>query len=150
MVEVMTVTVQLVKLVISIIIAVIAQYLAIKVFDWMTTEIDEMAELKKGNVAVGVVLGAVVISIAAIIASGISGLLATTDWMAFAQSFMWLIVAIIIAVGAQFVALSLFMSLTKGIDEQKELKRGNVAVGVVLGAIMIALALVIQAGMPKF
>jgi len=38
--------------------------LAIRLFDYMTMDIDENAELKKGNVAVALVLAALVFSIA--------------------------------------------------------------------------------------
>jgi uncharacterized membrane protein YjfL (UPF0719 family) len=143
------------KLVLAIILAVLAQYIAIRMFDWLTKDIDEMAELKKGNVAIAVVLAAVVLSVATIIGSGISAISIplTFDldaWIKLISSFGVLVVAIVLAVIAQFLALNIFDKLTKGIDEQLELKKGNVAVAIVLGAIMFSIAQVIQSGLPKF
>ena len=143
------------KLVLAIILAVLAQYIAIRMFDWLTKDIDEMAELKKGNVAIAVVLAAVVLSVATIIGSGISAISIplTFDldaWIKLISSFGVLVFAIVLAVIAQFLALNIFDKLTKGIDEQLELKKGNVAVAIVLGAIMFSIAQVIQSGLPKF
>jgi len=36
--------------------------IALRVFNWMTPGIDEMAELKNGNVAVAIVMGATVLA----------------------------------------------------------------------------------------
>lgn len=43
----------------------------IKVWDWITP-IDEWEELKKGNIAVGIVTAAVILSLAIIVAAAIS------------------------------------------------------------------------------
>jgi uncharacterized membrane protein YjfL (UPF0719 family) len=41
---------------------------ALKVFNWMTPGINEMEELKKGNIGVAIVLAAVVLSMAVVVA----------------------------------------------------------------------------------
>jgi uncharacterized membrane protein YjfL (UPF0719 family) len=41
--------------------------IAIKIFDIMTKDIDEIAELKKGNVAIGLVLAAVILGMSFIV-----------------------------------------------------------------------------------
>ncbi len=42
--------------------------IALKVFTWMTPGIDEMEELKKGNIGVAIVLAAVVLAMALVVA----------------------------------------------------------------------------------
>ncbi len=52
------------ELAISLLVAVFSLFLAIKVFDKLTHGIDEWAELKKGNMAIAIVMSAVIIGIA--------------------------------------------------------------------------------------
>ena len=55
---------KLAELAISLLVAVFSLFLAIKVFDKLTHGIDEWAELKKGNMAIALVMSAVIVSIA--------------------------------------------------------------------------------------
>jgi len=41
--------------------------IAIKVFDWLSTDIEEWEEIKKGNIGVSLILIALIVSVAAII-----------------------------------------------------------------------------------
>ncbi len=41
---------------------------ALKIFNWLTPNIDEMEELKKGNIGVAIVLAAVVVGTAIVVA----------------------------------------------------------------------------------
>lgn len=41
--------------------------LAIKVFDWMSTDIDEWEEIKKGNTGVALIFIALIVSVAALV-----------------------------------------------------------------------------------
>lgn len=153
MVSLVVVGVQIARLILAIVLAVIAQYIAIKVFDRMTRGIDEFEELRKGNVAIGIIMGAVLLAVATIIASGVAGIVTPStgfDLVQLGVSFVWLIVAIVVAVIAQFIALSIYGRLTEGIDEERELKKGNLAVAITLGAVIYSIALVVQAGIPKF
>ncbi len=157
MVDAGTLMLQGVRLVLAIVFAVAAQYLAIKIFDKMTSKIDEMEELRKGNLAVGIVLGSVILSVATIISGGVANLvpenlaLINADfWAKMGWGIVSLSLAIVFAVIAQYIALKVFDSMTEGIDEQKELKKGNLAIAVLLGAVIFATAIVVQAGIPKF
>lgn len=51
------------ELAISLMVAVLSIVLAIKVFDKLTHGVDEWAELKKGNMAVALVVSSMIISI---------------------------------------------------------------------------------------
>ena len=57
-----------------------------------------------------------------------------------------LIIAIVFAVIALYIGFSVFNKVTKNIDGQKELAKGNVAFGIVVAAICLAIAVVVQSG----
>jgi uncharacterized membrane protein YjfL (UPF0719 family) len=57
-----------------------------------------------------------------------------------------LVVAIILAVVALYIGFSVYGKITKGIDEQKELAKGNVAVGILIASVFIAIGIVVQSG----
>ena len=157
MVEVVTIALGFVQLVVGLIFAAASIYIGVRVFDRFTKGIDEMEELRRGNVAIGVLLAAVVVTVAIIVQSGVAGLTDATlglgagrDLAAYVTAvvggFIQLIVGIILAVVAIFLALNIFGRVTKGIDEEAELRKGNVAVAIVLAGFLVAVGFVIQAG----
>ncbi len=64
----------------------------------------------------------------------------------FGTGIIQLVVAIILAVVALYIGFSVFGKITK-MDEQKELAKGNVAVGILMASIFIAIGIVIQSGL---
>ena len=56
------------------------------------------------------------------------------------------IIAIILAVVALYIGFSVLNRITKGMDEAKELAKGNVAVGILIAAVFIGIAVVVQSG----
>ncbi len=155
MVDPISLAVALGKLVIAIGLAVVTQYIAIRAFDWLTKDIDEMAELKKGNVAVAIMLGAVVLAVSTIISSGVAGLvipltLDPAEWLRLVFSLGTLVLAVILAIGGLFLAFAVFDKMTKGINEEMEIKKGNVAVAILMASVMLGIFFVIASGLPKF
>jgi uncharacterized membrane protein YjfL (UPF0719 family) len=57
-----------------------------------------------------------------------------------------LVIAIILAVVALYIGFSVLGKITKGIDEQKEIAKGNAAVGILVASVFIAIAIVVQSG----
>jgi uncharacterized membrane protein YjfL (UPF0719 family) len=57
-----------------------------------------------------------------------------------------LVIAILFAVVALYIGFSVLGWITKGIDEEKELAKGNAAVGILVASVFIAIALVVQSG----
>ena len=57
-----------------------------------------------------------------------------------------LVFAIVFAVLALYIGFSVLNRITKDIDEEKELAKGNAAVGIVVAAVFVAIALVIESG----
>jgi uncharacterized membrane protein YjfL (UPF0719 family) len=59
-------------------------------------------------------------------------------------SLVQLVVAIVLSAIAAFMAFYLFQWFTRNLDEWEALRQGNPAVGIVLGAILIAVAIVLR------
>lgn len=148
----------LLQLIIAIIFAVIALYIGFSTLGKITKGMDEEKELAKGNTAVGVIVAAVFIAIAVVVQSGVQGLslgigkaasagFFTVDGMlAIGAAFIQLILGIVLAIAAIYLALNILDKLTKGIDEFEEIRKGNVAVALEMAGVIIAVAVIIQSG----
>src|SRR5665811_1085265 len=64
----------------------------------------------------------------------------------FGTGIIQLVVSIILAVVALYIGFSVFGKITK-MDEQKELDKDNVAVGILMASIFIAISIVVQSGL---
>jgi len=135
-----------VRLVLAIVFAVVALYTASYVLGKLTKGLDAWAEIGKGNTAVAVFMTGLFISVATIIAHGVTGLFVTLDIVGIIVGFIQLILALALAVVAQYIGLSVLGKLTKGIKMWEELKRGNVTVGLMMVAVVIAIAAVVSQG----
>ncbi len=146
----------LIQLVIGLVIAMGSIYMAIRMLNTLTHGIDEEEELKKGNAAVGIMMLGVIIATALVVSSGVVGLTQAVTGVT-GVNLMDYIVAIIfgliqLAAGVGFAVISIFLAfniwdrITTKIDEKAELLRGNVAVGIVMAGIFIAVALVVREG----
>ncbi|MFA4982658.1 MAG: DUF350 domain-containing protein [Candidatus Micrarchaeia archaeon] len=127
-------------------------YLGLKIFDKLTEGVDEMAELKKGNVAVAILLGAIIFSIANVVQGGVSGLTSSLAQPGLAMPSMMaaliiglvnLLVGLLLSIVSIYIALSVLDKITVGIDEFKEIGKGNVAVAIVMAAVLLSVSYVI-------
>jgi uncharacterized membrane protein YjfL (UPF0719 family) len=140
----------LAQLAIAIILSAIAAYLAFYLFQWFTRDLDEWEELRQGNPAVGIVLGAIVISVALILRPALT--VSTAAWDVGRNIYLWVMLAmalqlavgLVLAVITLVLALYLFAALTRGIDEVEELKRGNLAIAGLLAGVIIGVALMVS------
>jgi uncharacterized membrane protein YjfL (UPF0719 family) len=57
-----------------------------------------------------------------------------------------LIIAVVLAVVSLYIGFAMLDRLTKKIDEEKELAKGNTAVGILVASIFISIAIVVQSG----
>lgn len=150
--DIVTAFVGLIQLLIAILLAVVALYIGYSVFSKITKGIDEIQELKKGNVAVGIIIASIFFAIAIVIQSGIAGIAMgitnalSGDWYSLLAAFLQLILGILLAVATIYLALNILDRLTKGIDEFDELKKGNVAVALMMAGVIVATAVIIQSG----
>lgn len=142
----------LIQLVIAIILAVVALYIGYSVFSRITKGMDEERELMGGNAAVGIIIASIFFAIALVVQSGISGISVgimkalAGDWLAIVASLIQLILGIILAIGAIYLALNILDRLTRRVDEFEEVKKGNVAVALMMAGVIVSTALIIQSG----
>jgi uncharacterized membrane protein YjfL (UPF0719 family) len=137
------------QLVISIVAAALAAYLSIWLFDKTTRNIDEWNELRKGNVAVGIVLGAIVIGVGIILRPALAPAALNIDVgpanavivRVFVQG-LQVLVGMLLAVVSMGLSLWIFTRLTGSIDEWAEIGRGNAAIAIVLAGVILATALI--------
>ena len=57
-----------------------------------------------------------------------------------------LIIAIILAVVSLYIGFAMLSRMTSKIDEEKELAKGNTAVGILVASIFVSIAIVVQSG----
>ncbi len=156
--ELVNAVVGIIQLVIAIILAVVALYIGFSVLGKITKGIEEEKEIAKGNVAVGILVASVFIAIGIVVQSGVAGistgisqalkvgLLSVTGIVIIGVSIVQLVLGIVLAIAAIYLALNILDKLTKGIDEFEELKKGNVAVALEMAGVIIATAIIIQSG----
>lgn len=142
----------IVQLVVAIILSIVSLYIGFAILGKLTKDIDEEKELAKGNVAVGILIASIFISIAIVVQSGVAGIsigledAITGNMYSLVASLIQLILGILLAVAAIYLALNIFDKMTKEIDEFKEIEKGNVAVALEMAGIIISVALIIQSG----
>ncbi|MDC0748001.1 DUF350 domain-containing protein [Polyangium mundeleinium] len=121
-------------------------------------EID--AELGKGNTGVAVISAAGLLSLGLLAQHAVSATFAAMDFMYRGQKLAPVMlgkftlyglahVAFSLAVGAAALTVGtfVFVRLTRGVDELAEIRKGNVAPALVLGAVMVVIALVAAPGL---
>lgn len=57
-----------------------------------------------------------------------------------------LIISIIFAVAALYLGFSVLGNMTREYDEENELSKGNAAVGIIVAAVFVAVAIIVQSG----
>ena len=143
----------IIQLVVGLALALGSVYIGLKMFDRMTKGIDEWKEILKGNVAVGILMAAVIFSIANVVQSGVGSLLSN---LGASQPLMDMLVDLLLglvnlliglaaAIFSIWVALKVLDRITKDVDEMKELAKGNVAVAVIMAGVLLSVSFVIAA-----
>lgn len=144
------------QLAMSILLATLAAYLGIWLFERATQDIDEWQAIREGNAAVGLTLTAVVIGLAIILQPAVAGALPSIEGR-FAPDLgprllpIYILILMLtrailgLVLGAVSIlfAIWLFLRLTKQVDEMAELKRGNMAVAAMLAGVIIAIAILV-------
>jgi len=147
-----------IQFVIGLILAMGAVYIGLKMFDKITKDIDEWDEIKKGNAAVGIVMAAVIISIANVIQSGVQNITSCLDGddsfgvacIGLLVGIVNLLIALVAAVIAIYIAIRVLDKITTDIDEMAELKKGNIAVAIIIAGVLFAVSFVISSAVSGF
>lgn len=134
------------KLVSAIVLPAGALYTGIGVLDRLTAGIDEWKEIKKGNVAVGILYATVMLSMIMLIGPRIEDFITlitpspvlTLLCFAFVNYLIGLVFAIVVV----YLAINVMGRLTTDLEEMAELRKGNVAVALIMSALLLAVVLV--------
>jgi uncharacterized membrane protein YjfL (UPF0719 family) len=138
------------QIVIAVVLAAVASYLGLLLFNRATRDLDEWAELRRGNAAMGFVLGGIILGIALILRPTLTVPPVADTGTRLYPVFALLIQAVAILVGlvlalsAIIFAVGLFDRLTGEIDELAELQQGNMAVAAVLVGVILAVSLLMS------
>jgi uncharacterized membrane protein YjfL (UPF0719 family) len=135
------------QIVIAVILAAVASYLGVLLFNRATRDLDEWAELRRGNAAMGLVLGSIILGVALILRPTITvPPLADTGsrlypvFALFVQA-VGIVLGLILALSAIIFAVGLFDRLTGQINELAELQQGNMAVAAMMAGVILAVSL---------
>jgi uncharacterized membrane protein YjfL (UPF0719 family) len=137
------------QLVTAIVLGALATYLSIVLLNWSTRGIDEWQALRSGNVAVGIVLGAMVVGVASVLRPALSLPIAGWDvgslraWIGLGVEVLQMLLGVVVAALSILFAVWLFDRLTTQLDEFSELERGNVAVAILLAGVIIGVSLLV-------
>jgi uncharacterized membrane protein YjfL (UPF0719 family) len=118
------------------------------------------AEVQGGNVAAGVLKGSGLIALGILVQHTVTATFSAMDLLYRGQdihagmlaqfaAYALAHISFSLAVGSCVLALGawIFNHLTRGVDEMAEVRRGNVAPSIVLGAVMIVMALMTAPGL---
>jgi uncharacterized membrane protein YjfL (UPF0719 family) len=136
-----------VGLALAVVVAGLVTFLGVWLFERITRDMDEWAELRQGNVAVGIVMGAIVVAVGIIVQPALRDPLIAEDLgrsRPFYELFIngaGVIIALGLAVVAVGLAIWLFTRLTTDLDEWAELTAGNNAVALLMAGVILAVAL---------
>jgi uncharacterized membrane protein YjfL (UPF0719 family) len=140
-----------IEIVLSLVTGFFVFFLSMKIFMLLTREINETEELKKNNTAVAVVLAAFVLALVLIVNSSVSPAMDTLNKL-FAQEspavgvilldllriVIIYLAAMLIAIIVLWLSMSLYTGLTTKIDEMAELKKNNLAIGLVFAVFIFS------------
>jgi uncharacterized membrane protein YjfL (UPF0719 family) len=135
------------NIIIAVILGVVASYIGVWLFAKSTRHLDDWGEVRRGNTGMGIVMGAIIIGIAIILKPAID-LPLTIDvqrpFLVLLGELIGIATGLILAVSAIVFSVGMFGRLVGDIDELSELQRGNVAVAIIMSAVILAISLLIS------
>jgi len=124
----------------------------VDLLDRLTSGINEVAELKKGNVSIGIRLAASVLAMTNIIQPGIESFLSAVSRQAvlrvIAGSLLALLAYTVLAVVGLSIAMKVLDSMFSRLADFKvrpALKNGNVAAAIFISGVLLAVSFILQA-----
>jgi len=127
------------------------------------TKYDDISLIKKNNVAASLVISSSFVSMAIMVKNALYPINAAFQeyWLIAEKSFMqffflfgksmgYLLLTFTLSMVSISSALIVFQKLTKDIDEEDEITRDNIAVGLMLAGVLIAFAILIESGISDF
>lgn len=138
--------------------AVFVVYWSYKSFDKINTRFDAQREIYDGNVAVAVLMAAMMYATALIMRNSIYPVISILTLAITSggegRSFFslgcyaagHLVFGFLLAVGCVQFAMKFFSRLNRDVDEVTQIKKGNTAVAVIMGAVIIIVSLFMEQG----
>ena len=148
----------LIQLVVSILFAVVALYAGFYVFHLITGGFDAAGEIKKGNIAVGILVASIFIGISIAVDAGVRGILdglsnivadgtiSLSDSVYVLSSLTELALGILLAVAAIYGVMYITARVSPTLDMLREIKYGNAGVASVVASMIIAVSAIIHYG----
>lgn len=153
------VLISLFEFVLSVVMSGFVIYLTYRVFIRANPDFDMEIELKKGNLAVGALMATIIISASGMIQRGMGSVVsmfrlymaAPADnnmalWQLALLGLGHLGMSMLLAVLTISITLRLFGRLTKHMQEGKELQKGNLAIGMLLSAVVFTSCMFVGEG----
>ncbi len=134
-------------LVLTVVVAGLVTFLGVWLFERTTRDIDEWAALRQGNLAVGIIMGAIVLAVGIIVRPALQDPIILADegrarpLYEVMVNTIGLLIALVLAILAVGLAVWLFTRLTTNLDEWAEAAEGNSAVAVLMAGVVLAVAL---------
>lgn len=147
-----------IELIYTLFLAVITAWLAFTVFSKLTRDLDEIEEVKKNNIAVSVTLGSIIISVGLVVKKAAFPAVATlqtvidrgVSFFGIIQilgiSLISALISIAVSLAGIWLAVKVFTGLTRNVDELTEIRKNNMAVAIIIGAIILLLGMFISQG----
>ncbi|MFI5236895.1 MAG: DUF350 domain-containing protein [Ignavibacteriales bacterium] len=149
----------IVQIAISLLIGVFLVFTAFRIFRKLISGIDETEELKQNNISVALLNGSIILALIIVVRKSIESAITVfantlrnpdSVFSSYLESALimlgHILIGGIIAFTSIYAALQIFIWLTKDLDELKEIKANNTAVGILLGIIIVSIALLLQPG----
>lgn len=133
-----------VRLLASIVFSVGALYTGLKFIDGLTKGLNEWEEIKKGNLAVGLFVSSILLALLIMLQPAIDLVVLTigTNPLSFIIGFLNYFFDFLLAVVVIYLTVHLLDKMTVGLDEFVELKKGNIAVALMISVVLLTVAVV--------
>ena len=151
---IMEILLAIIKVLIGVVLAVVAVNIGLVFFEKITQmgkmgELNILKELENGNAAVAILMIGVILAIAIVIRSGIVSLtkIPSFDLVHFwygVWCFVQMVLSIIVSIISIYLALWVLRRFMEGKDVIGDIKDGNMAMGIVIAGIVIAIAFIIE------
>ena len=145
---------------ITAIMSVMVVYVNYRLFEYSNTDYDHEEELRKGNVAVAILLAALLISSGMMVQKGIYPIVSLfrlymtspmENAMSKGQMVLYgiahLMMSFVLTVLAMSFSLRMFGRLTRELRPGQELKKNNAAVGIMLASVVIVVGMYVSEGL---
>ncbi|MFH1785765.1 MAG: DUF350 domain-containing protein [Candidatus Micrarchaeota archaeon] len=143
----------IVKVIAGITLSINAAYMGMSLLDKITASIDEWKEIKKGNTAVGILYAGAILSVIILAEPQIYDFVNAIQLDFGAQYLLGslafglanYLVSVLLGIIVVYLSIHAIDRLSGDLEELKELKKGNVAIAVIMAVILVAIAFSLRA-----